>query len=148
MEYPVTTEANIYGQWNVSSNDEGEAHNDDSGSIELQANINSEMGTNQTEIDQQQCTERVENDVHAMPTLLGREFESAEQAETCYRQYARKAGFRVRRHNIRRNVNGNIIGRTWVCSREGFRPANTFRIEVEKEKQGHLHGLVARQNFV
>ncbi|ESR59048.1 hypothetical protein CICLE_v10018266mg [Citrus x clementina] len=107
LEYPVTIEADIYGQWNVSSNDEGEAHNDDFGSIELQTDINNEMGTNQTEIDQQQC----------------REFESEEQAETYYRQYARKAGFGVRRHNIRRNVNGNITGRTWVCSREGFRPA-------------------------
>ena len=59
LEYPVTTEADIYGQWNVSSNDEGEAHNNDFGSIELQTDINNEMGTNQTEIDQQQCTEMV-----------------------------------------------------------------------------------------
>lgn len=55
LEYPVTTEADIYGQWNVSSNDEGEAHNDESGSIELQADINSEMGTNQKQTDRQQC---------------------------------------------------------------------------------------------
>ncbi|KAH9685713.1 protein FAR1-RELATED SEQUENCE 5 [Citrus sinensis] len=58
-----------------------------------------------------------------MTTMLGREFESEEQAETCYQQYARKAGFGIRRDNIRRNVNGNITGRTWVCSREGFRAA-------------------------
>ncbi|KAK9225449.1 hypothetical protein WN943_010491 [Citrus x changshan-huyou] len=123
LEYPVTTQADIDGWWNVSSNDEGEAHNDESGSIELQADINSEMGTNQKQTDRQQCTERDENDVLAMPTMLGREFESEEQAETCYQQYARKAGFGVRRDNIRRNVNGNITGRTWVCSREGFRAA-------------------------
>ncbi|KAH9803232.1 protein FAR1-RELATED SEQUENCE 5 [Citrus sinensis] len=96
LEYPVTTEADIDGWWNVSSNDEGEAHNDESGSIKLQVDINSEMGTNQNQTDRQQCTERDENDVLAMPTMLGREFESEEQAETW---------------------------RTWVCSREGFRAA-------------------------
>ncbi|KAK9217819.1 hypothetical protein WN943_006449 [Citrus x changshan-huyou] len=53
LEYPVTTQADIDGWWNVSSNDEGEAHNDESGSIELQADINSEMGTNQKQTDRQ-----------------------------------------------------------------------------------------------
>lgn len=129
FEYPITTLTDEEGDYNASSNDGGEADNDPSRSMEPRPNINSQLNytwpqsTNENETEQQQYTNGVENDANANPTLLGREFVSEEEADTCYRDYARKIGFGVRRHNKRRNVNSKITGRTWVYSREGFRPA-------------------------
>lgn len=128
FEYPITTLAGEEGDYNASSNDGGEANNDPSGSMEPEPNINSQLNytwpqsTNENEFEQRQYTDGVENDANENPTLLGREFGSEEEADMCYREYARKIGFGVRRHNKRRNVNGKITGRTWVCSGEGFRP--------------------------
>lgn len=52
---------------------------------------------------------------------------SEDKADMCYREYARRVGYGVRRHTNRRNVNGNIIGRMWVCNRERFRPAKHIK---------------------
>lgn len=54
--------------------------------------------------------------------VLGREFTTDEDADSFYCKYAKEMGFGVRRHNKRWKTKGVLIGRKWVCSREGYRP--------------------------
>ncbi|KAH9750463.1 protein FAR1-RELATED SEQUENCE 5 [Citrus sinensis] len=53
--------------------------------------------------------------------VVGKEFASEEKAELFFTEYARAIGFGVRRHNKRWNTKGMLIGRIWVCSKQGFR---------------------------
>lgn len=53
---------------------------------------------------------------------VGMEFLSAEDAREFYEMYGRRVGFTIRNNRIRRSVKDNaIIGREFVCSKEGFR---------------------------
>ncbi|KAJ6366516.1 hypothetical protein OIU77_002998 [Salix suchowensis] len=50
------------------------------------------------------------------------EFESAEYAREFYELYGRRMGFTIRNNRTRRSLKDNsIIGREFVCSKEGFR---------------------------
>ncbi|XP_024042986.1 protein FAR1-RELATED SEQUENCE 5 [Citrus clementina] len=53
--------------------------------------------------------------------VVGKEFASEEKTELFFTEYARAIGFGVRRHNKRWNTKGMLIGRIWVCSKQGFR---------------------------
>jgi len=54
--------------------------------------------------------------------FLGMEFESAEDAREVYEMYGRHMGFTIRNNRTRRSLKDNsIIGREFVCSKEGFR---------------------------
>lgn len=53
---------------------------------------------------------------------VGMEFESAEDARELYEMYGRRMGFTIRNNRTRRSLKDNsIIGREFVCSKEGFR---------------------------
>uniref|UniRef100_A0A5B7B4T3 FAR1 domain-containing protein n=2 Tax=Davidia involucrata TaxID=16924 RepID=A0A5B7B4T3_DAVIN len=53
---------------------------------------------------------------------VGMEFESAEDAREFYEMYGRRMGFTIRNNRTRRSLKDNsIIGREFVCSKEGFR---------------------------
>ncbi|XVF37703.1 hypothetical protein REPUB_Repub20aG0032400 [Reevesia pubescens] len=53
---------------------------------------------------------------------IGLEFESAEDAREFYEIYGRHMGFTIRNNRTRRSLKDNsIIGREFVCSKEGFR---------------------------
>ncbi|XP_059283742.1 protein FAR1-RELATED SEQUENCE 5-like [Lycium ferocissimum] len=53
---------------------------------------------------------------------VGMEFESAEDAREFYELYGRRMGFTIRNNRTRRSLKDNsIIGREFVCSKEGFR---------------------------
>ena len=55
--------------------------------------------------------------------LAGMEFKSAEDAREFYDMYGRQVGFTIRNNRTRRSLKDNsIIGREFVCSKEGFRP--------------------------
>lgn len=57
---------------------------------------------------------------------VGMEFESAEDAREFYEMYGRREGFTIRNNRTRRSLKDNsIIGREFVCSKEGFRPGKT-----------------------
>ncbi|XWS22234.1 hypothetical protein CRYUN_Cryun29cG0017100 [Craigia yunnanensis] len=52
---------------------------------------------------------------------IGMEFESAENAREFYEMYGRFMGFTIRNNRTRRYLKDNsIIGREFVCSKEGF----------------------------
>lgn len=54
--------------------------------------------------------------------VIGMEFESAENAREFYEMYGRHMGFTIRNNRTRRSLKDNsIIGREFVCSKEGFR---------------------------
>lgn len=54
--------------------------------------------------------------------VVGMEFESAESAREFYEMYGRRMGFTIRNNRTRRSLKDNsIIGREFVCSKEGFR---------------------------
>lgn len=69
--------------------------------------------------------ENENGDEHTEPLLrdevLGKVFECTRQAHEFYAAYARSIGFSIRKGIVRRNNKGDIIGRKWVCSKEGFR---------------------------
>ncbi|CAK9179527.1 unnamed protein product [Ilex paraguariensis] len=53
---------------------------------------------------------------------VGLEFETAEDAREFYELYGRRVGFTIRNNRTRRSLKDNsIIGREFVCSKEGFR---------------------------
>lgn len=52
----------------------------------------------------------------------GIEFSTIEEAESLYLNYARAKRFRVRKYLKRKNTDGKVKSRRWVCSKEGFRP--------------------------
>ncbi|XP_015886952.3 protein FAR1-RELATED SEQUENCE 5 isoform X1 [Ziziphus jujuba] len=54
--------------------------------------------------------------------VIGMEFQSAENAREFYEMYGRRMGFTIRNNRTRRSLKDNaIIGREFVCSKEGFR---------------------------
>ncbi|KAG2726009.1 hypothetical protein I3760_01G092400 [Carya illinoinensis] len=54
--------------------------------------------------------------------FVGMQFESAEDAREFYEMYGRHLGFTIRNNRTRRSLKDNsIIGREFVCSKEGFR---------------------------
>ncbi|XP_065869413.1 protein FAR1-RELATED SEQUENCE 12-like [Euphorbia lathyris] len=61
-------------------------------------------------------------DLEPFEPFIGREFESAEDAREFYEMYGRRMGFTIRNNRTRRSLKDNsIIGREFVCSKEGFR---------------------------
>lgn len=57
---------------------------------------------------------------------IGMEFESAEDAREFYELYGRRLGFSIRNNRTRRSLKDNsIIGREFVCSKEGFRTGSS-----------------------
>ncbi|XP_038979513.1 uncharacterized protein LOC113463517 isoform X2 [Phoenix dactylifera] len=62
-----------------------------------------------------------EGDPHLEP-CVGMEFESEQEAQVFYKEYARRVGFRARVSSYYRSKRDNsIISRLIVCSKEGFR---------------------------
>ncbi|RVW17997.1 Protein FAR1-related sequence 5 [Vitis vinifera] len=61
------------------------------------------------------------------------QFDRIDEAETFYNMLARVAGFSIRKDDLKRDKNGDIISRKWVCSREGQR-ATKF-IENDKRQR-------------
>ncbi|XP_030507298.2 uncharacterized protein LOC115722274 isoform X1 [Cannabis sativa] len=53
--------------------------------------------------------------------VVGTEFETLEKAEAFYYIYSNVVGFSVRRHDMKRDKDGSIVFRKWVCSKEGQR---------------------------
>ncbi|XP_074267008.1 protein FAR1-RELATED SEQUENCE 5-like [Silene latifolia] len=51
--------------------------------------------------------------------MIGRSVSSEEEAYDCYNRYAIDRGFSIRKHVFRRNKDGKITTRTFVCSKEG-----------------------------
>lgn len=72
---------------------------------------------------------------------------SEEKVDMCYREYVKRVGFGVRRYNNRRNVNSNIISRTWVCSREGFRPAKHIKERSRQREARTITRIGCRAQF-
>ncbi|KAL5831555.1 hypothetical protein ACOSQ4_016909 [Xanthoceras sorbifolium] len=56
--------------------------------------------------------------------VSGKEFDSVEEVEGYYHKYSYLKGFSVRMDDLRRNKQGLIAIRGWVCSKEGFREKN------------------------
>ncbi|XP_052291814.1 protein FAR1-RELATED SEQUENCE 5-like [Citrus sinensis] len=128
MQYQINVTSDDERSSDASAHNEVETDNEGAGMVaEPQLNIEGDNrgGSGQLENDtqQQQCTEDCSEAESALPEMLAKEFASEEEAGICYQEYARTVGFGIRKHNKRRNVKGNITGRTWVCSRQGFRAA-------------------------
>ncbi|KAK9215764.1 hypothetical protein WN944_007770 [Citrus x changshan-huyou] len=66
--------------------------------------------------------------------IVGKEFVSEAEAESFFIEYARVMGFGVRRHNKRWNTKGMLIGRIWVCSKQGFRQKKFLEREDRKRE--------------
>ncbi|KAK3195642.1 hypothetical protein Dsin_026952 [Dipteronia sinensis] len=54
--------------------------------------------------------------------FVGKEFDSVEQAESFYFNYAKVMGFSVRKDEVRHDDRGCIKLRRWVCNKQGHRP--------------------------
>ncbi|KAI4336479.1 hypothetical protein L6164_015001 [Bauhinia variegata] len=53
--------------------------------------------------------------------VLAMQFDSYEAGESFYHKYASAVGFIVRKDDIGRNKQGEVVMRKWVCNREGYR---------------------------
>ena len=54
------------------------------------------------------------------------EFNCIDEAETFYNFFAKVIGFSIWKYDLKRDNNGYIISRKWVCSREGHRSKKFF----------------------
>lgn len=64
----------------------------------------------------------VDQSPNSLDPYIGREFESEHATYLFYGEYARHVGFGIRKRFIRRSkLNNEVIGRTYVCSREGLK---------------------------
>ncbi|KAH7569623.1 hypothetical protein JRO89_XS06G0217800 [Xanthoceras sorbifolium] len=52
--------------------------------------------------------------------VLGKEFHSVEEAEEYYHKYSFINGFSVRKDDLRKNKQGVVTLRRWVCSKKGY----------------------------
>ncbi|KAF2295919.1 hypothetical protein GH714_035119 [Hevea brasiliensis] len=72
----------------------------------------------------------VQNFPIALEPFIGMEFDSAEDAREFYEMYGRRMGFTIRNNRTRRSLKDNsIIGREFVCSKEGFRAGKCTKRE-------------------
>ncbi|KAJ4724486.1 Protein FAR1-RELATED SEQUENCE 5 [Melia azedarach] len=53
--------------------------------------------------------------------MIGKKFDSIDDAELFYNTYSKVVGFSVRKDEMRYNKNGSITARRWVCSKQGHR---------------------------
>ncbi|RVW28179.1 Protein FAR1-related sequence 5 [Vitis vinifera] len=68
------------------------------------------------------------------------EFSSVEEAEEFYNLFAKVTGFSVRKDDVKRDKNQNIVSRKWVCSKEGYR----HRVCLENENRKREPKAVTR----
>ncbi|WJZ84125.1 hypothetical protein VitviT2T_003746 [Vitis vinifera] len=59
------------------------------------------------------------------------EFSLVEEAEEFYNLFAKVTGFSVRKDDVKRDKNQNIVSHKWVCSKEGYR----HRVCLENENR-------------
>ncbi|KAF7131547.1 hypothetical protein RHSIM_Rhsim09G0026800 [Rhododendron simsii] len=68
------------------------------------------------------CIGNLPTSLEPLEPYVGMEFESAEDAREFYEMYGRHLGFTIRNNRTRRSLkDSSIIGREFVCSKEGFR---------------------------
>ncbi|KAL6311958.1 hypothetical protein AAG906_007446 [Vitis piasezkii] len=61
------------------------------------------------------------------------QFDCIDEAETFYNMLAKVAGFSIRKDDLKRDKNGDIISRKWVCSREGQRRQSLLKMTSDDE---------------
>lgn len=61
-------------------------------------------------------------------------FDSLEDAEQWYHEYATHIGFGIRRRDFRKVQDGRLVSYKWVCSKEGYRDPKWNEMEGRKRK--------------
>ncbi|XP_010245235.1 PREDICTED: protein FAR1-RELATED SEQUENCE 5-like isoform X2 [Nelumbo nucifera] len=75
-----------------------------------------------------------ENENNELCPSIGMEFESQEEAYVFYNRYAIEMGFSARKSSTRKSQRtGEIIGRCFCCSLQGYRNASSVRV-VERKR--------------
>ncbi|KAF9594353.1 hypothetical protein IFM89_030482 [Coptis chinensis] len=92
--------------------------------------------------------ENVKNSIDCQDSIpkIGMIFNSESEAYSSYNQYARIAGFSVRRSHQKKIKNGHIRRRQYVCSKEGVR-ANHPRGPAKHPRANTRTGCMARILF-
>ncbi|PIN10912.1 hypothetical protein CDL12_16491 [Handroanthus impetiginosus] len=62
------------------------------------------------------------------------EFDSEETAYKFYNEYARAAGFSIRKHTVHRDIKGRIIDRTFCCACQGHRQKDKRNANVKSHR--------------
>ncbi|KAK2634862.1 hypothetical protein Ddye_029654 [Dipteronia dyeriana] len=66
--------------------------------------------------------------------VIEKQFGSVEDAESFYSNYSKAVGFSTRKDEMRRDSQGVITRRRWVCSKQGYRAQKYIqRIENKRE---------------
>ncbi|KAG8374901.1 hypothetical protein BUALT_Bualt10G0043800 [Buddleja alternifolia] len=74
---------------------------------------------------------------------IGMEFETEKAAFMFYNEYARLAGFSVRKYSVHRDKNERIIDRTFFCSCRGYRPKDKRDVSVKSHHSETRNGCCA-----
>jgi hypothetical protein len=74
------------------------------------------------------------------------EFVGLDVAYMFYCWFARTIGFSVRKGQVVKNVNGEIIQQTFLCSCQGFREDRGLAVENRKREPRNEQDVVVRQN--
>ncbi|KAF9598933.1 hypothetical protein IFM89_033131 [Coptis chinensis] len=78
----------------------------------------------------------IEKDMNIYCPCEGMEFDSLEEADVFYNNYAGHIGFSVRKNTVNRSrVTREINGRTFCCSFEGMRDSRAKRFEERKRNK-------------
>ena len=57
------------------------------------------------------------------------EFSLVKEAKEFYNLFAKVTGFSVRKDDVKRDKNQNIVSRKWVCSKEGYQQRGCLKNE-------------------
>jgi len=71
-------------------------------------------------------------------TIRDMEFASVDEPYDFYLKYSKCKGFAVRKSDIRRNVNGEIVMRQYVCNKQGFREKKHLSRSYRKRDHRHI----------
>ena len=75
------------------------------------------------------------------------QFNCIDEAETFYNMFAKVTGFSIRKEDLKRDKNGVIISRKWVCSREGHRATKFIQNDKRQREPRSLTRVGCEATF-
>ncbi|XP_038690412.1 protein FAR1-RELATED SEQUENCE 5-like [Tripterygium wilfordii] len=79
---------------------------------------------------------------------IGQEFESLDESQNYYNEYAREAGFSVRLSSTKRNKSNEFIRREFVCFKEGIREEGSSKSNCIRKRGLTREGCKAKMTVV
>ncbi|PIN12418.1 hypothetical protein CDL12_14969 [Handroanthus impetiginosus] len=78
---------------------------------------------------------------------IGMEFDSEKAAYKFYNEYAREAGFSIRKHTVHKDITGKIIDRSFCCACQGHRQKDKRDVNIKSHRPETRKGCPAMMSI-